>query len=227
MQSLLRGFRRGGGFDFFSPQRRNLADGVDTDQSVTGIGVEGKTAPGPILRVIDQSSLQRIHVHVVKLLDSLLQAPDVEVVKPSLPHSRLRRLAAFKVQIQLSSGRSLLAAQAARDSLLQNLNHSRRRSLGRLSDQQMNVIRHDHVTHQRKTIAVPDLAENLNKHIPGTNRTKQRHAPITTEGNEVKMPAPVDPNEFVGHGGEETQKPRPFEKREGSATRKSKTVTSL
>ena len=66
----------------------NSTDWINPDQSVLGIRVERKAAPRPILRVIDQSSLQRIHVHVVKLLDSLLQAPDVEVVKPSLPNSR-------------------------------------------------------------------------------------------------------------------------------------------
>jgi len=31
------------------------------------------------------------------------------------------------------------------------------------------------------------------------NRTQERHATIAAERNEVKMPAPVDPNEFVGH----------------------------
>jgi RHS repeat-associated protein len=45
------------------------------------------------------------------------------------------------------------------------------------------------------------------------------------------MTAPVNPNEFVGHGVEGTPKPRPFENREGSATRngkvrKSKTSSS-
>jgi hypothetical protein len=70
------------------------------------------------------------------------------------------------------------------------------------------------------------LAENLDKHIPGADRAQEWNAPVTTERDEMKMPAPVDPNEFVGHGGEETPKPRSFEKREGSATRKSETSSS-
>jgi len=55
----------------------NSGDGVDPDQSVFEIRVEGKTAPGPGFRVIDQFPFQRIHVHIVKFFDSLLQAPYV------------------------------------------------------------------------------------------------------------------------------------------------------
>jgi hypothetical protein len=43
----------------------NSANGVNPDQSVLGIRVERKTAPGPVLGRIDQFSFQRIHVHVV------------------------------------------------------------------------------------------------------------------------------------------------------------------
>ena len=37
----------------------------------------------------------------------------------------------------------------------------------------------------------------------------ERHAPIRMERNEVKMPAAINPTEFVGHG-EESPKLRPF-----------------
>ena len=66
------------------------------------------------------------------------------------------------------------------DLLFQHLNHNGRRSPGRLSDQQMNVIRHDDVAHEGELVAVPDLAENLDKHIPGADRTQEWNALITT-----------------------------------------------
>jgi hypothetical protein len=55
----------------------NLVDGVNPDQSVFVIRVEGKTAPRPVLGMIDQFSLQWVHVHVVKFFHPLLQAPHV------------------------------------------------------------------------------------------------------------------------------------------------------
>ena len=146
-----------------------------------------------------------------------------EIVESTLPEAWQSAFAARQRQTQLRRGRSLFAAQAARDALFQNLNHGGGRSLDRFADQQVNVFRHVRVTHERKTVAVADFAQHLDKDILGANRTQERLALITTEGNEVKMPAPVDASEFVGHRGEETPKPRPFEKREGSATRKSET----
>jgi hypothetical protein len=89
----------------------------------------------------------------------------------------------------------------------------------------MNVIRHDDVAHEGELVAVPDLAENLDKHIPGADRTQQRHAAITTEGNDVKMPAPVDASEFVGHRGERHQNPDPSKDAKGLPPGKTKPVT--
>jgi YD repeat-containing protein len=72
----------GAGFLACSLRVGNSMNWVNPDQSVFGIRVEGEDAPGPLPGVINQSPLQRIHV---QLLDSLFQAPHVEVVKPPLP----------------------------------------------------------------------------------------------------------------------------------------------
>jgi hypothetical protein len=48
-------------------------------------------------------------------------------------------------------------------------------------------------------LPVPDLVQNLDESVLGANRTQRRHTSITAERNEVKMPAPVDPNQIVGH----------------------------
>jgi hypothetical protein len=217
-------FSRVGGFGFFSP-RLYSADGVDADQSVL-VRVERKAAPGPVLGMIDQFSLQRVHVHVVQLLDSLFQTPHVEVVELTLPEARQRIVAAGEGQTQLRGGRSLFVAQAARDALLQNLNHGGRRPLGWFADQQVNVFRHDHITDERKTVALADLVQDLDKSIFGANRTQERHASITAERDEMKMPAPVDPNEFVGHGIEGHQNPDPSKLAKGLPPGKSETSHS-
>jgi hypothetical protein len=49
----------------------NAADWVNPNQPALRICVERNAAPGPALRVVDRSSLQRVPVHVVELLDSL------------------------------------------------------------------------------------------------------------------------------------------------------------
>ena len=184
--------------------------GVDADQPVFGIRVEGKTAPGPVLRVIDQLSVQRIHVHVVKFFDPLLQTPHVEIIEASLPKARQRLVATCKHQMQLSGGRSPFRAQAARDALFQNLNDGRRRSFDRFADEQMDVLRHDDVAHQGEAVAIAHLAKNINKNISGTNGAQKGQASIASERNEMQMAASVVANEFVGHGREEKSKPRPF-----------------
>jgi hypothetical protein len=68
---------RGVGGLVFPPRVCNSVDGVKPDQSVLEVRVEGKTAPGLVLGVIDQFSFQRIPMHVVELFDPLFQAPDI------------------------------------------------------------------------------------------------------------------------------------------------------
>ena len=126
-------FRRDGGFGFFLCVC-NSVDGVNPNQPVLGIRVERKTAPRPVFRMIDQFSFQRIHMHVVKFFDFLLQTPHIEIVEAALPKARHRIVATWKDQIQLSGGRSPLAAQAARDALFQNLNYGRGRSFDRFAN---------------------------------------------------------------------------------------------
>jgi len=179
----------GGGFYFFRVML-DSADGIDADQAMFGIRVERTATPGPVFGMINQFSFQRIHVHIVKLFNPFLQAPDIEVVKSSLPKPTLRIFGAFKAQIQLSSIRSLLPAQPPGDTLFQNLDHRGRRSYFRLAHEQMDVFRHDDISDKREPIAVPHLAKNLNRSILGADRAQERHAPVTTKGDEMEMPRP-------------------------------------
>jgi hypothetical protein len=47
--------------------------------------VEGKTTPGPVLGMIDQFPFQRIHVHVEKFFNLLLETPHAEVIETAFP----------------------------------------------------------------------------------------------------------------------------------------------
>ena len=98
--------------------------------------------------MIDQFSFERIHVHVVKFFGSLLQTPDIKIVEASLPEAAERIVSTRKCQTRLSGRIALLAAQTARDALLQNLNHGGRRTFGRLADEQVDVLGHDDVAYE-------------------------------------------------------------------------------
>ena len=67
--------------------------------------------------------------------------------------------------------------------------------------------------------------ENLDKNIPSANRAEKRHAPVTAERNKMKMPASVDPNEFVGHGVEGAPNPDPSKIAKGLPPGKTKPIT--
>ena len=105
-------------------------------------------------------------MHVVKFFDKLGLTPDIEIVRARLPE--LREIVGLsKWKCELLRGRFLawLAAEASRNALLQDLHDGGGSSRGRLADQQVNVIGHDHVACEGEAVAVAHLAQNLGKQI--------------------------------------------------------------
>jgi len=90
----------------------------------------------------------------------------------------------------------------------------------------MDVFRHDDVAHQGEAITIAHLIQNLDENIPGMNRAQERQAPVTTEGDEMKMAVPLVTNQSLGHGTEKNQTPDPSKKTEGSGTLKTQTSKS-
>ena len=80
---------------------------------------------------------------------------------------------------------SRLAAQAARHALLQDLHDGGRSALGRLAEEQVNVVGHDHIARERKPVTVADFTQNLHKQILGARRGQQGQPPVTAARNEV------------------------------------------
>ena len=151
------------------------AQGVDANQARYFLGVKREAAPRPVPGMSDKFSLHWIHVHVVELLDELGLAPDVEIVEAVLPEPRQGLEQIAEGQFQLPGGwpPSRLAAQATRHALLQDLHDGGRSALGRLADEQVNVVGHDHVARERESVAVAHLTQNLYKRILGARRGKQ------------------------------------------------------
>ena len=64
---------------------RGASHWVDVNQRFPLPAVKREAAPGPIVRVMDETALDRIEVHVAEFFPPLFFAPDFEVVEAALP----------------------------------------------------------------------------------------------------------------------------------------------
>jgi hypothetical protein len=161
-------------------------------------------------------------MHVLNLLNPLLQTPNIEVIKPPLPKTRQQLRAILRIRPQLLRDSSTFRPQPPGNPLLQNLHHKRRRPKRRFANQQMNMLRHNHIPNQSKPIRVAHLAKNRHKSVPVPNRRQQPPALIATKRNEVEMPTSVDPNRWCSHDKKRRSKHRPLQIK-GARTPKGKT----
>jgi hypothetical protein len=70
----------------------------------------------------------------------------------------------------------------------------------------MNVLGHDHVPDQRKTLFRAHLAQDLGHHISGPHGRKQGPALIAAKRDEVQVLAPRNASQILGH---KTYNPEP------------------
>src|ERR1700730_6438458 len=130
-------------------------------------------------------------MHVLEFLSYFPFGVYVEIVKPRLPEAARILLRLGKVQAKLSPRRaSPLLPHFARHALLQHLQHCRRRAPPRLAEQQMHVLRHDHVTQKQETVFPADSHEFSHKKIPCAAASQKREPPVATEGDEAQIPRP-------------------------------------
>jgi hypothetical protein len=148
-------------------------------------------------------------VHVIQLLYSLLPAPHVEIVEPSLPKTPRHCSSLVSPQRQLIRiPTPAFSSQRSRDALLQRLHHHRGIPHLRLRNQQVNVFRHHHVASQRELVTRPHFVENLQENVALPGCSQQRASPVTTARDEMQMalPIPALQSVFQSHH----SKPAPF-----------------
>jgi hypothetical protein len=157
----------------------------------------------------NQPALHGVEMHVFELLDLLRVAPDIEIVKPALPELRPRGLRSTEVKRQLRGGHAppLLPTELPGNSLLQDLHDRGGSSACWFADQQVDVLGHHHVRHQRELIPITNLIQDLHKSIPRTLGTQERQAPVATARDEVQVFETVVAFQILGH--EENRKPHP------------------
>jgi hypothetical protein len=155
---------------------------VEFDRTSLAKEVVAKTAPAPEFRTRDQTPLHRIAMHIAKFLDALVFGPDVEIVKSFLPDV-LRRVI-DQTKLRRSSG---LRENAPRKAQFERLHHRRWILFFWFTDEQVNVLGHDHVSHNDEPIALAHLFEHGEKQVATFLCVKQRTALITTAGDEVQV----------------------------------------
>lgn len=122
-------------------------------------------------------------MHVTQLLDAFALRPDVEVVEPLLPD--VLRNAIKKARLGRIEFPFLPHQDTPRKTNFDRLHHDGWVFQLRFADQEMDVLRHDHVTHDYELIPLARLFEDSQKKIATACATQQRLAVITTEGKEV------------------------------------------
>ena len=123
------------GGSWVSPSSSSFRDDIDSHKPRLSHYVVCPTAPRPFLRMLHQSTRQRIAVHIIQFFSLLPVRVHVEVVKPRLPERSCVLHWLRKAKPKLSHGAfSLFLSQLFRDPLLQHLQYRRRRAFPRLAD---------------------------------------------------------------------------------------------
>src|SRR6266404_2289987 len=150
--------------------------------------------------MLHESSNYKIRMHILQFFFLLLVAIHVEIVKPRLPELRQLGDELRKSQRKLPLWRRpLFQPHLPRDALLEHLQHCRRRALLWLADQQMHMIWHHHVTHQKESILSPNSAQFLDEQVSCSRCPEQRQPPVATERRKMKMTLPVVPLQSLWH----------------------------
>jgi hypothetical protein len=109
------------------------------------------SAPGPLLRALDQSALNRISMHVLYLLNLFPRALHAEIVETLLPDRELCR--------SLRNA-SYFGVDRSRESLFDDFHHHRRIAHLGLCDEQVKRFGHDDVSIDNKAILATRLFED-------------------------------------------------------------------
>jgi hypothetical protein len=156
---------------------------VDSYSTCLAEKIGAEAAPAPQFRRRHQTALHRIAVHVAQFLNAFAFRPDVEIVKSLLP-DMLRRVVE-EAGLRRVATASRLRQDAPRKAEFESLHHGRRILLLRFTNQQMNVLGHDHITGHDELIALPHLLQHRQKKVTEARGAEQRLSPITTASNEM------------------------------------------
>ena len=126
-------------------------------------------------------------MHVVQFFLHLRPRPHIEVVVAPLPEPPQPVILSRKAQRQLPLPLAFLPAHALRKPLFEDLNHFRGLHRSRLADQQMHVLRHEHVPDQPELKFASDFPQHFQEQISRANCFQIPPPVVATKRNEMKV----------------------------------------
>jgi hypothetical protein len=128
-------------------------------------------------------------MHVTEFLDTFVLSPDIEVIKPLLPDMLWSVME--EAGLRKAAQPLLLYHDASGKSELKRLHYDRRIFLLLFANQQVNVLRHDHVADNNELITHAHPLQHGKEYVATARRSEKRLSPITTTGDEnAGPPAP-------------------------------------
>ena len=104
-----------------------------------------------------------------------------------------------KFKLKLLFGNALLGAEFAGNTLFENLNDFGRSRAHWLTDEQVDMIRHENITDKRKLESRANFAEDSNGNVLVSDGRKKVAPLIASKGDEVEVIASDDSFEVVRH----------------------------
>jgi len=111
----------------------------------------------PLFRRRNQSTLHRVPVNIVQLLNQFFLRKYVEIIRAGVPECRRESI--------IRQTRAPPCAAFSGNPLLQDLHNDRDISIVGLADEQMEMPRHDHVADHREFIFLPDLFKDPEEQV--------------------------------------------------------------
>jgi hypothetical protein len=137
-------------------------------------------------------------VHVFQFLSPLFRAVDVEVVISPLPEAAQFAGCVWEVQRELALGPAFPGTHRARHPLLQDLDKLRQISLAGLAEEQVHVLRHHHISNEKRSAAVTHFSQSLQEQSASPDGAQERSSLVATEGDEMQVSMSMMAFEFSG-----------------------------
>lgn len=119
----------------------------------------------PVFGFHHEAAFNWIAVHVLQLLDPFVVSEDVEIVVAGLPERTFR--------------------EASGDRDFQGLQSFRQEIVGRFTDEQVNVLRHDDVAEDFELAMAAGALERVEEDVSCGRSVEVGFAVVATEGDEV------------------------------------------
>ncbi len=133
-------------------------------------------------------------MHVGQLLRDFLLAEHVEVIRAGIPEGR--RIGVLR-QTRAASGQAL-----TRYALLQNLHGHGNASFVRLSDEQVDMLRHDHIANHLEFIFLTYFFKDLQEQVSPRSGAEEWLPLVTATGDEMEVATSIEPAQSFEHGEE-------------------------